>query len=246
MRILAISVGNTSLFVGRFAEARCVAAFRLASAELARLPQRAGKAFEAVAVCSVVPALTPDVLRLVRRVWGIEARVLTAEAEHGLKIGYRRPRELGADRVAAALGVAEKFPGKKAIVVDCGTATTVTALRGDGTILGGAILPGLALWPEALAARTAQLPRVAPGRPRAALGRSTREGIASGSFFGHAGAIREVVARVRAEAFGRAKALVVGTGGNAARFADEKLFDRIEADLGLHGLAAFARKDAPP
>ena len=104
----------------------------------------------------------------------------------------------------------------------------------------GAILPGLALWPEMLALRTAQLPRVQLRKPRAALGRSTEDAIVSGVFHGHVGAVRETVERVRSEAFGRSRCRVLGTGGHADRFAGEKLFTEIQPALILEGLHAFA------
>ena len=192
------------------------------------------------ALCSVVPALTEQVARHIKRTFGIEPQILTADAPHGLKIGYRRPRELGTDRLAAALGARELFPGKNVIVVDCGTATTVTALRRDGVLPGGAIFPGLSLWADLLAARTAQLPRIALPPSVAAVGRSPREAIASGLYHGHLGAIRELIQRVHAEAFGRQKTVVIGTGGHAPRFAREKLFTVLAPDLILTGLHAFA------
>jgi type III pantothenate kinase len=170
-------------------------------------------------------------------------RVLSSASSLGLKVGYRRPGRLGADRIAGALGARAAFPGRNVIVVDCGTATTLTALSGDGVLLGGAILPGIGLWPEMLAARTAQLPRVAPRRPASALGRSTEEGLRSGFFHGHAGAIRELVRQIRKEAFGRANAVVIGTGGHAPRFAREGLFTTLAPALVLHGLFAYARSE---
>jgi type III pantothenate kinase len=157
-----------------------------------------------------------------------------------LAIGYRQPRELGVDRLAAALGARQLWPRRNVIFVDFGTATTVTALTAGGRIAGGAIFPGFGLWTEMLAARTAQLPAVEMGLPRRALGRDTRAGIASGVFFGHAGAVRELVARISGEAFGRGKFLVVGTGGNAARFRRENVFAQYEPNLILVGLHAFA------
>ena len=240
--VLTIAVGNTSVFVGIFSARRCVKAFRIEPAELVLLPQKVGAGVTRAAVCSVVPALTPDVVRLIRRTWDIDADVLSAEANHGLEIAYRRPAELGADRVAAALGARAGNPHRNVIVVDCGTATTVTALSRDGRIAGGAILPGAALWPEALATKTALLPRVILRRPRSAVGRSPQEAIVSGCYYGQVGAIREIVARVRTEVFGKEKAVVLGTGGNADLFANEILFDRIEPRLVLEGLAAFARR----
>ncbi len=242
MRTLAVSLGNTSVFVGVAAERRIVQTFRLRPEELRELPARVRGRIDRAVACSVVPDTTPKLKRAIARAWKIEVTELNAPAAHGLAIGYRRPAELGADRIAAALGAREKFPRENLIVVDCGTATTVTALTRHGALLGGAILPGLALWPEMLAARTAQLPRVPVVRPRRALGRSPGEAIASGVFFGHVGAVREAVARVRAEAFGRAGALVIATGGNAAVIAREKLFDALEPRLVLEGLCAFAAR----
>jgi len=130
------------------------------------------------------------------------------------------------------------------IVVDCGTATTVTALSKQGILLGGAILPGLGLWPEMLATRTAQLPRVALKRPAVALGRSTQQGLQSGFFHGHAGAIRELTQRIGAEAFGRASVVVIGTGGYAALLTRENLFTVYQPELILTGLHFFARFSA--
>lgn len=242
---LTLNVGNSSLFAGVFRDGRCMKSFRLPADALVQLPARVRGSVEQAAICSVVPALTPDVLRLIRRVWKIEAGVLTAVSPHGLKIGYREPQTLGADRVAAAFGARVLFPRRNVIVVDCGTATTVTALRRDGTILGGVIFPGIDLALDSLAEGTAQLPRIAARRPRFAIGRSPSEGIASGGFYAQRGAIRETVARVRAEAFPRSEAVVVGTGGRAALFAREKLFDTIEPLLVLKGLHDFAARSTP-
>jgi len=93
---------------------------------------------------------------------------------------------------------------------------------------------------DLLAAGTAQLPRIALPQSVAAVGRSPREAIASGLYHGHAGAIRELIQRVHVETFGRQKAVVIGTGGHAPRFAREKLFTVLAPDLILTGLRAFA------
>ncbi len=238
MRLLVLSIGNTSLFGGIFVGEKLGATFRVLTN---KLPPARGPIHHA-ALCSVVPDLTPSITRALKKHHGLKPHLLTADSPHGLKIAYENPHALGTDRLAAALGARALFPRRHVIVVDCGTATTVTALHRNGLLLGGAILPGLSLWPEMLATRTAQLPRVALSRPPTALGRSPETALAAGIFHGHAGAIREVVARVRAEAFGRASVLVVGTGGHAPQFAGEKLFDALEPALVLHGLRAFARQ----
>ena len=240
MRTLALAIGNSSVFGGVCSAQGRLVSFRVPNTSLITLPRHVRGAVDRAVICSVVPAETPDAIRLVRRTWNVDAQLLTADAAHGLTIGYRRPAQLGADRIAAAMGARVLYPKRHVVVVDCGTATTVTALRSDGKLLGGAILPGLSLWPETLALRTAQLPRIQLRRPRAALARSTEDAIASGVYFGHVGAIRETVARVRTEAFGRARCEVIGTGGHAHRFAEEKLFTDIEPTLILRGLCEFA------
>lgn len=241
MRTLVLCLGNTSI-LGGVAAGRRLRAFRVPRADLAALTEelaRAGEIDRAV-LCSVVPAATAKVVRLVTRATGIAPVPLTADAAHGLTIGYREPRRLGTDRLAAALGARARFPGQNVIVVDCGTATTVTALRADGRLAGGAILPGMTLASAALARGTAQLPAVPAKRPRRALGRSPEEAIASGIFFGQAGAIRAVVAAVAREAFGREAFVVVGTGGQAPALKGQKLFTVLEPALILHGLRTFA------
>ena len=247
MHTLVLNLGNTSLTGGIFSGGRLVRRFRVPAREavtvagFARLvaPRLTGPIERAV-LGSVVPTLTPKLLRLIERQCRVKLRVLTVDAAHGLTVGYRRPGELGTDRLAAALGARILFPRQNVIVVDCGTATTVTALSATGCVAGGAILPGYGLWAEMLAGRTAQLPRIGGDVPRRALGRGTRDGIASGLHFGHIGAVRELVVRIAGEAFGRKRFVVIGTGGNAARFAGANLFADIVPDLVLLGLHAFA------
>lgn len=254
MRTLVVNLGNTSLFAGVYAGDRLVRAFRVPAREalataaaferlVARHVSKRGEVTH-IALCSVVPKQSAVLARRLKNSFGIEPRVFAHDSRaHGLRIGYHRPRELGLDRLAAALGARQLFPRTNVVVVDCGTATTVTALTAAGEIAGGAILPGYGLWAEMLAARTAQLPRVDGPPPRAALGRGTRAGIASGLHFGHAGAVRELVARIAREAFGSRAArgaTVVGTGGNAPRFFRENLFAHHEPRLILAGLYAFA------
>jgi type III pantothenate kinase len=246
-RTLVLSLGNSTLNAGVFAGGRLVRRFQSPTAAMAKaggierlLKARVRGRVDRAVLSSVVPALTRRLGRAVTTLFGVEPRVLSAEGPHGLRIGYRKPRQLGADRMAAALGARAGFPGKNVIVVDFGTATTVSALSRAGVLLGGAILPGLGLWAGVLAERTAQLPLVEPRRPRTALGRSTTEGIRGGLFHGHAGAVRELVGRVRKAAFRGAHATVVGTGGHSAAFVGENLFDAHEPDLVLRGLLAYA------
>tara|TARA_R110002073_G_scaffold103549_2_gene234334 strand:- start:14772 stop:15542 length:771 start_codon:yes stop_codon:yes gene_type:complete len=140
---------------------------------------------------------------------------------HGLQLDVRHPETVGFDRLYAARGAVARV-GRGAIVVDVGTALTVDAVRasdgenGRGAIfLGGAIAPGPSLLAFALARGTAQLPHVEPELDVPALGRETRAALASGVAVGLAGAARELVLRISAEAE-LADAPIVLTGGARA------------------------------
>jgi len=223
-RTLALDLGNSTLAVGVFEADRLVSQFRLPNdASAQKLLRRVGKKFSAVAVSSVVPELTAPLLAALESALGLRPLLLTPTPteNHGLKIRYRRPAQLGTDRLAAVLGARKLYPQQNCVIVDCGTATTLTFLNRAGELLGGAILPGLALWPAALAQATAKLPNVKlprlPALDEAALpatatphqitrptavATDTAAAIRAGALYGHAGAIRELATRGAREAFG--------------------------------------------
>jgi type III pantothenate kinase len=251
MSTLVINLGNTSLFGGIFDHRGLRTTFRAPVRDVSKpqelralVPRRWRETIERIAYCSVVPALTPRFERLAQAAFETTPRRLTAAGDHGLRIRYPDPSRLGTDRLAAALGARALYPRRNVVVVDCGTATTVTAVGKADVIFGGAIFPGLGLWPEMLAQRTAQLPRVALRRPRSAVGRSPEQALQSGIFHGHAGAVREVTRAVSRDAFRAEKAVVIGTGGQASLFAREELFDVVEPSLVLLGLKVFADREA--
>jgi type III pantothenate kinase len=194
------------------------------------------RAVRRVAICSVVPQAQYPVRSACVKYFHCEPFVLQAGVKTGLKVKYRNPHEVGADRIAGAIGAALLRPASNAIVVDCGTATTFDVVTAAGDYLGGAILPGVGISVETLAGRTAKLPTVEITRPTVALGRSTIESIQSGVYFGQAGAIRRLVDELTREVFGGAAVSVIGTGGFARLFEPEKLFDEIVPELVLLGL----------
>lgn len=247
MRILALSLGNSTLLGATILNGRLVRIFRLPKASLvssAKLEKDfsslAKSDFDGAVVASVVPALTKALCTQLKRQIGEQPLILTAASQERLHIAYRDPSKLGADRLAAALGAQARFPEKPIVIVDCGTATTVTLVTPEGSLCGGAIIPGLGLWAEALASRTAQLPLVKAARPRFPVGRSPQEAIRSGLYIGHLGAIEKLVRCLSANAFGNRKPIVIATGGASVVFAREKLFTLRAPNLILEGLRAFA------
>jgi len=202
------------------------------------------RAITGTALCSVVPpagyALRAACIKYFRH----EPFVLQAGVKTGLKIRYRNPAEVGADRVANAVAATRRHPGRPVIVVDCGTATVIDVVTADGDYLGGAIMPGIGLSAETLSTRTAKLPAVEIHRPEVVLGRTSAESILSGLYHGHVGAIRHLLATIAAETFGGERPRVIGTGGFARLFAAEELFDEVVPELVLLGLREAVRLNA--
>jgi len=165
-------------------------------------------------------------------------------ADPGLEIACREPSRVGRDRLFAARGAYELLHSS-CLVLDAGTALTVDALRGPRgerpVFLGGAIAPGPRLLARALAAGTARLPDTIPQPKPRALGRDTREALAAGVAWGFAGAARELVQRIAAEA-GLESAPLVLTGGARAFLEQPELFVghvlRVEPELVHLGLLA--------
>lgn len=251
--LLTVDVGNTTIQCGLFEDEKLALQFRrstnprLSSDELGlffrdvlALNNFDYKAVERIACCSVVPAINHSLSNCFRKYFFKEALFIQAGIKTGLKIKYANPREIGADRIAGAIGAvraaASSGGAKNLIVVDMGTATTVDVITKNNEYLGGAILPGAAMSVHALSEGTAQLPSVEVVQPKNVCGSSTIEAIQSGVFYGQAGAVRELVSKMEESVFGGERAFVIGTGGFSRSFESSGLFDLVLPDLVLQGL----------
>jgi type III pantothenate kinase len=207
--LLAVDIGNTNITLGLVVGGSLVATRRagtprnatadeleLLLAGLLGLDGRALGDLTGIAVASVVPDQTAMLERVAAQ-HGIGVLVATA-GTIPLAIRVDRPGEVGADRLVNALA-AQRLYGMPAVVVDLGTATTFDCVGADGAYVGGAIAPGLELGLEALAARTAKLPRIELRTPDRAIGRDTVSAMQSGTIFGYQALTAGLLARVRAE-----------------------------------------------
>jgi len=252
--LLAIDVGNSKIGFGVWDGKAWAAGWQFptrdAVIDALRLQGRIEAELRLAHVSSgiqeaILCSVAPEGARAVRAACdalGIKIRELMLGRQAGLEVGYERPEEMGADRVANALG-ALAIARPPLIVVDFGTATTVDAIDRHGTLLGGAILAGGRLSARALAGGTAQLPEVELSAPEEAIGRSTREAIQSGLVLGHAGAVDRLVKEFEAEV---GRPTVIATGGLSGLFAPLcGSITRVEPQLTLRGLAAAAGKLRP-
>ncbi len=247
--ILCLDIGNSQVFGGVFAEDKIQLRFRYPTQRSTTSDQLGiflkhvlrensvdCKAVKQIAICSVVPSMDYSLRSACIKYFHIDPFMLQAGVKTGLKIKYRNPLEVGADRIADAIAAYKQFPQQNIIVIDMGTATTFSAISQDKEYLGGAILPGIRLSMESLSNNTAKLFTVEIVRPEAVVGRSTMESIQAGLYYSQLGAIREITQCLTQEVFANQKPLLIGTGGFAYLFEEEKIFDAIIPDLILQGL----------
>ena len=192
------------------------------------------------AVCSGVPRATAHLRRMCDRYLGWLPTVLEPGIKTGIPILYDNPREVGADRIANAVGAVDKY-GSPCIVVDFGTATTFDVISPKGEYLGGSIFPGIEISLEALFQRAAALRRVELVEPRSVIGKSTVESLQSGALYGYASMIDGMCERIFDE-IGEAR--VISTGGLGALIAP--LTKRValhDSWVTLHGLRLVYEKN---
>ncbi|HEV2095521.1 MAG TPA: type III pantothenate kinase [Chthoniobacterales bacterium] len=193
-----------------------------------------------IVACSVVPAKNA----IIRQAAADQpALFLTPKLDLGVGIDYPQPRTIGADRLANAAAVAELY-GCPAIVVDFGTAVTFDVVSASREYIGGVISPGLESMTKFLYQRTALLPRLSLREPETAVGKSTRAAMMAGAIFGYRGLVREILARITAEAFPRGQVRIVATGGYAKLVAARlPEIEAVHADLTLEGLRIIANRN---
>jgi type III pantothenate kinase len=247
--LLTLDVGNSQIFAGVFDGHELRLTFRRTSAirassdefgtflrSVLRENDVAPRLITSACICSVVPDAVYSLRNCFRKYFDFEPFLLQPGVKTGLKIRYRNPSEVGADKIANAIGALERFPGRNLLIVDFGTATTLCAVSKDKEYLGGIITPGINISMSALESQTARLPTVEIVRPDWILGRTTVESIQSGLYFGTLATVRALVSAVSAEHFADDPPLVIGTGGVGRLFSQERVFDAFIPELSLLGL----------
>lgn len=247
--LLCLDVGNTHILGGVFAKKELLTRFRYAThligtadqlgiflINMLQIKNIQPTDISATVMSSVVPSYDYTIKHAISSY--IKTSILSLEAgvKTGLNIKYKNQKEVGADRIANAIGAVHAFPNKNIIVIDMGTATTVCAISKNRDYLGGTILPGMRLGMEALKSNTAKLMAVDIEEPASCLGRSTRESIQAGLFYGHLGALQEIISQFKQHVFAGEPVIVIGTGGFSQLFKERALFDKLLPDLVLYGL----------
>ncbi|QZD92684.1 type III pantothenate kinase [Qipengyuania xiapuensis] len=257
--LLAADVGNTNVVFALFEGREIKARWRIATdarrtgdeyavwlLQLLAIEGYTREDIDQIIIGSVVPRSIHNLSVLSRKYFDVEPMIAGAGgADWGIEVDVDEPRSLGADRALNAIAAHEKYEGDL-IVIDFGTATTIDAVDFNGAYKGGIIAPGINLSLDALVGNTAKLPRIAIEKPssKSVIGRNTEDQMLIGVFWGYVALIEGLVARMKAE-IGR-PARVVATGGLALLF-DEitDMFDEVDSDLTLDGLAILAERASP-
>ena len=221
--ILAIDIGNTNIVLGCIENDRILFEARMATdliktsdqycAELKTmlsLFEVAPENIDGSIISSVVPPVLNSFKTAIRKLTGCSALVVGPGIKTGLNIRMDNPSEVGSDLIVAAVAAIAEY-GAPLLLVDMGTATTITAIDESGAFVGGCICPGVKISMEALTGRTAQLPGISLDAPRCAIGKNTRDSMRSGIMLGAAAMLDGLLDRMEEEL--RAKVTVVATGG---------------------------------
>ena len=252
--ILAIDIGNTNIVLGCMEHDRILVEARMATdllktsdqycvelKNLLNLYEVDLQAIEGVIISSVVPPVLNSVRTAVMKLTGKKPLVVGPGMKTGLNIALDNPATMGSDLVvgaAAALAIHDP----PLIIIDMGTATTMTVIDREARVLGGAIIPGVGISLEALANGTSQLPHISLDAPKKCISTDTVEAMRSGSVYGTAAMLDGMIERMEAE-LGEPAAVIAtgGLGGCIIPYCRREI--TYDKNLLLNGLWALYQKN---
>jgi len=217
--VIVIDIGNTTTTIGTWHKDQLKTPLSVSTddetgfdqtieAYVDAMPKRR---VAAVVIGSVVPQALQRIQGYLEGKLDRNALVVGDTIPLPIDVGVAEAKAIGVDRVCAAAAAYEKLQ-TGCIIVDFGSAVTVDLVDDEGTLVGGAILPGLKMQLRALHEQTAVLPEVEPGLPDTPYGRNTTEAMQAGVCRGIVGAVRGLV-EAYASSLNRWPQ-VIGTGGD--------------------------------
>lgn len=166
-------------------------------------------AFHAMVLSSVVPVLTGS-FQEAAKILGIEdCLVVKKENVSSLRFPETVGEEIGPDLIVAAVAAVKRYP-LPAIIIDMGTASTLTVIDREGTFSGGVILPGVGISMNALAKETSLLPSIDVAPSKKLISLNTIDAMRSGIIYGTAGSLDGIIDRFLEELGEEASILATG------------------------------------
>ena len=192
-------------------------------------------------ISSVVPSLTAAVTEAVKRLTGTEPKVVGPGIKTGLSIMIDDPAQLGSGMVINAAAGIRNYP-LPLIIIDMGTATTLSVIDEKGRYLGGMISPGLKVSLDSLVNNASQLPMIAMEPPRRIIGKNTVECLKSGVLYGAAGMTDSLIDRINSEMETNCTAVATGDmAGAVIPLCRHEII--MDSDLPLKGLMLIYEKN---
>lgn len=229
--IFAIDIGNTNIVIGCVDDGGVVFEERL-STDCSKTELEYAVGFKTVLelyhinaadikgaiIASVVPQLVNIISSAVIKIVGVAPMIVGPGIKTGLNILMDQPRQVGSDLIVDAVAALAVY-GAPVIIIDLGTATTISVVDENRNYIGGVILPGIRVSLDSLVTRTAQLPRIGLDTPKSVIGKNTIDCMKSGIIYGNASCLDGMVERITDScgfgSNGKPKAKVVATGGLA-------------------------------
>jgi len=252
---LCIDVGNTQMEFGLYHGEALLISWRLSTQTRMTADELAWKmigmftraeqnplTIDGIMVSSVVPHLDPVMRDACVSVCQQQpAFVGSPEVKTGIGIDYKNPRDVGADRLVAAIAAREKW-GAPVIIMDCGTATTFDVVSPLGRYAGGLIVPGMELSLAALCRYAARLPDVSIAPVKELIARDTVTSMQAGSYWSAVDGLRGIIHRLQALPEYSAAPLIA-TGGISRKICDDiPEMTALVPDLTLQGLHLLAQR----
>ncbi len=252
--ILAIDIGNTNIVVGCIDDEKIYFIERLSTVRTKTELEYAidlktvldiyhikRTDIEGCIISSVVPQITNVAKLAAEKILKKEVLVLGPGVRTGLNILLDNPGEMGADRVADAVAALTYYP-VPLVIVDMGTATTVSVVDEKKRYLGGMILPGVRVSLDALTSRASQLSGISIEEPKRLIGKNTVDCMKSGILYGNAAAVDGIIDRIEEE-LGQ-KVTAIATGGMSKKIIPHCRREIIQdEDLLLKGLLVIYEKN---
>ena len=252
--ILAIDIGNTNIVVGCIDKEKIYFTERISTIRTKTELEYAidiktildihhiNRAdIEGAIISSVVPQITSAARLAVQKILKKDAMILGPGVKTGLNIMLDNPGEMGADRVADAVAALAKYP-VPLVIIDMGTATTISVVDDKKHYIGGMIMPGVQISLDALTTRASQLSGISIEEPKKIIGKNTVDCMKSGVLYGNAAAVDGIIDRIEEE-LGQ-KVTVIATGGMSRKIIPHcKRKMILDGDLLLKGLQIVYEKN---
>ena len=252
--ILAVDIGNSGIVFGGFQEDNLLFTSRIRTdptktsdeycidlMSILDVYRHGREEIEGSIIASVVPQVTNAMKTALKKITGRECLIVGPGIRSGLQLKIENPALTGADLVVGAVGALQEHKPPM-IVVDMGTATSMTVLNQEGAMVGGCICPGVQVSLDALTSRTALLPGLQLDQPKRAIGKNTIECMRSGVMLGAACMLDGMVARMEQELGSKTQVILTG---RIAKFIaplceTPLIYDK---NLTLKGLAVLYREN---